>query len=101
MQHHSYLLAGAPSVWLTVDGPERTVQLFGIKMVGLNADNGIKLLLTVAALVLIWLLARGLKAVGRWTLRSRRNLQSRFWTEQGVHLFTTALTILLFVSIWF
>ena len=82
---------------LELTSDDRTVRLFGIKMVGLNPANGTKPLLTLAAIVAVWLLAR----VARLLLGDRSDVRARFWSEQGIHLFSTFLFVLLLVSIWF
>jgi hypothetical protein len=37
-------------------GPERAVEVFGIRLVGVNAESGKKILFTLAFLTLLWLL---------------------------------------------
>lgn len=48
------------------------VELFGVELVGFNAENGRKLLLTLAALALLWALGRlhtvGIGALGKAAL---------------------------------
>ena len=77
------------------------MELFGIKLVGVNADNGYKLLLTlglIAALVLLRLLLRA-------ALKGRTNVREDpprtvFWTRQAAGLLLTAVGFLGVVSIW-
>ncbi len=91
--------AAAHVLELTHD--DQTVRLFGIKMVGLNPANGTKLLLTLAAVVAVWALGRLLARLARLLLGERSDVRARFWSEQGIHLFSTFLFVLLLVSIWF
>lgn len=89
---------GAPVEFV---GQDKTLQVFGIKMVGINPDNGTKLLLTLATIAVIWLLGRLLKAIARLLLRGREDIRARFWSDQAVHMVTTLLLFLLLISIWF
>jgi hypothetical protein len=41
---------------LELVGPNRAIQIFGVKLVGVNAENGKKLLFSVVFLVLVVLL---------------------------------------------
>lgn len=76
------------------------LELFGIKLVGLTAENGVKFLLSIAVIVVLYLLRRGiLMAVGHPL--SHHGLPARFWTRQIVNVATTILLVLLLLSIWF
>ncbi len=77
------------------------MELFGVRLVGFNPENGQKLLYTVVFFVLVWLLRRGLRALTRRGIRGRVDEQTRFWTRQGINLGTTVLLILGLLSIWF
>ena len=52
-------------------GPNGAVQLFGVKLVGVNAENGKKLLFTLAFLALVWFLAWAIGALASVILRQR------------------------------
>ena len=73
----------------------------GIRLVGVSAESGRKLLLTIAAIVVVWLLNRGL----RWLLTiapgHHVTYQARFWTRQGINLASTVLLLPAILSIWF
>jgi len=82
-------------------GPERALEVFGIRLVGVNAENGTKLLFTLVFLFALLLLSRlAHVVVGR--LR-RRHLGDRpaFWARQGINLATAIILILGLASIWF
>ena len=81
-------------------GPNGAVQLFGVKLVGVNAENGKKLLFTLAFIALVWFLAWAIGALASVILR-QRSRRVAFWTKQGIHLFSVALLIIGFCSIWF
>jgi small-conductance mechanosensitive channel len=76
------------------------MEIFGIRLVGVNAENGQKLLLTLAFLAIVYLFGRALHAVA-WLLLRRGHERVRFWTRQGINLATTLLVILGVLSIWF
>ena len=77
------------------------MEFFGIKLVGVNAENGQKLLLTLAFFALVFLLRRGLRGAARTLLRGRFDEQGRFWARQAINLGTTLLLLLGLLSIWF
>lgn len=58
-------------------GPNGAVQLFGVKLVGVNGENGRKFLFSLVFIALIWFLAWILgKAAG--TLLRKRSQQAAF-----------------------
>jgi small-conductance mechanosensitive channel len=87
--------------WVDVAGPEHSLYLFGVKMLGLNAANGRKLLLTLAFALAVWLLVRLLRIIARLFLRGRTDARAGFWSRQAVQLFGTAVFLIAFFSIWF
>lgn len=75
-------------------------EFFGIKFVGVNPENGQKVLLTLAAiaafLIVRWVL--------RWLVRlvvPRDKLWIAFWTGQGITLASAMVLLLTVLSIWF
>jgi small-conductance mechanosensitive channel len=77
------------------------MDVFGIRLVGINAESGQKVLYTLALLALIYLLGRGANALVRSLLVTRANEQTRFWTRQAISVATLLLSIIGFLSIWF
>lgn len=73
----------------------------GIRFVGLNPENGQKLLLTVAFLALVFLLRWGVVRLVRLGLRGRHDVQVQFWSRQAINLGTAIVTMLGILSIWF
>jgi hypothetical protein len=75
-----------------------SLELFGIKFVGITADNGHKLILTLAAvaafLFLRWLLNGFIRLVVR---RSKERVS--FWSRQGVSLALSVTLVLTILSI--
>lgn len=82
-------------------GPNRAVEILGVKLVGVNAENGKKLLFTLAFILLVVLLGRVLQAATRLLLRGRDDPHVQFWARQGVRLATAVLLLLGLASIWF
>jgi len=87
--------------WIRLVGPNRTVEIDGVKLVGVNAENATKLLVTFGLIVIVLLLARLLQAAAGWLLSGRRDERTRFWTRQGIRLLTTGVLLVGVVSIWF
>ena len=77
------------------------MKLFGIDFIGVNAENGRKLLISIALIAIILLVGWGLRTLaGRFLSRDTQQ-KHRFWTQQGIGLFTTILLIISVVSVWF
>ncbi len=74
---------------------------FGVKLVGVNAENGQKLLFTIIFVIVLWVASRLLRALAYALLRGRANASTRFWMRQGISLGTAILLILGVLSIWF
>ena len=78
-----------------------TLELFGVRLVGINAENGRKLLLTIIFLAAVWLLGSALRLLARAFVRGHTGKRIEFWTKQGIQLTTTFLQIVGVLSIWF
>lgn len=79
-------------------GPDHTLQIVGVKLLGVNATNGRKLLLTIAFFLILYLLSKGLRLLAR-AGGSREKVA--FWTGQGISIVSVILAGVGFVSIWF
>lgn len=77
------------------------MDIFGIRLVGLNEANGQKLLLTIALIVGVTVVAMALRALTGSVLRRDSLARARFWTRQGVSLLAALVTLLGLLSIWF
>ena len=86
--------------WITTVGPNNAVQLFGVKLVGINADNGLKLLFTIILLALGIGLARFAQRFIRRSITADYN-RAGFWARQGVSLAAAVIILIGLVSIWF
>lgn len=77
------------------------MEIFGLRFVGINAENGQKLLLTIVFIVIIFLLRRGAKSLTQRLIRGNHNERLRFWTRQVINLISAVLLLLSLISIWF
>ena len=77
------------------------MEFLGIKWIGVNAENGQKLLVTLVFVVAVL----GLGALWRWLIRRFLGGEERrrpvFWMRQGVDLFLAFFLVLGLLSIWF
>jgi small-conductance mechanosensitive channel len=82
-------------------GPQQAVELLGIRLVGVNAVNGRKLLLTLLFIAAVLILSRLLRAFLRLMRRWYGNERAYFWGRQAIRIFTVLLMVVGVVSIWF
>ena len=82
-------------------GPHQSVQVFGVRLVGINLENGRKLLLSIAFLMAAWLISRSIRALTGSLVRDRAGKRVHFWARQSVQLVTAGLQIIGILSIWF
>lgn len=76
------------------------LHIFGVPLVGLNAGNARKLLLTVIFVAVVMGIRYALRAAARITLGERTG-PARFWLKQAVGVFVTLLLLTGIISIWF
>lgn len=76
-------------------------RIFGITLIGATPDNLHKLLLTIGAILVAWLLTRALRALLGLFIGSRSGTRFQFWAKQGVSLIIAAILLLGIMSIWF
>jgi small-conductance mechanosensitive channel len=81
-------------------GPAHNVELFGIRLLGIDAQNGRKLLFTLCFFVVLYAISKALRALAH-VIGGKSGRRGAFWTRQGVSLLMFVLGILGFVSIWF
>ena len=86
--------------WIYLTGPERSLTMFGIKLIGINLVSAHKLLLTLcnvfAILVISWLIGSLLRIV----TRNKTERRWAFWAAQALRLLTAFLLIVGVLSIW-
>lgn len=79
-----------------LEGPGRAVSIFGVKLVGFTAENGRKLLFTIALIAVLWLLGRLLRSLARSWTRGRKDARATFWSNQAIRMVVTLLFL-----VWF
>ena len=77
------------------------MEIFCIRFVGITAENGRKLLLTVGFILVVLLVSYVLKRLAALIFQGFHNKSVRFWTEQGISLVVALLMIVGILSIWF
>jgi len=80
-------------------GNDHTLQIAGVRLLGVNAENGRKLLFTIIFLFILYLLHKMLCAISGKLGGDRQRIA--FWTRQGVSLIVFGIAIVGLVSIWF
>ncbi len=87
--------------FIRLTGPNQAVEILGVKLMGVNAENAEKFLFSLVFIALILLLSSLLQSRGRWTLRRHSNERVQFWTRQAIQLATAVLLMVGLISIWF
>ena len=79
------------------------MEFLGIKWVGVNPENGQKLLLSVIFILIVLALGAGARWVTRKLIRAsdQAGIQTSFWTRQAISLLVAVVLILGLLSIWF
>lgn len=80
-------------------GPNHALTLGGVKLLGLDAQSGHKLLFTLLLFAFLYALSKILRFIARQVGGDRQ--KTAFWTRQGISLTTFLLAIIGFFSIWF
>ncbi|MEP6860813.1 MAG: hypothetical protein ABJE66_09350, partial [Deltaproteobacteria bacterium] len=88
------------TVPVEVVGANHGVEIFGVRLLGADAQNGRKLLLTVALFILLYVVTKLLGQVTR-AVRGHAARRAAFWTGQGISLVMFIVGVIGFVSIWF
>ena len=86
---------------ITLAGPTRAVQLFGVRLVGVNAENGRKLLFSIVFILLMIGASQCVSWLLRKLLPSRDSVRLTFWSQQAIHLAAAVILVVGLVSIWF
>jgi small-conductance mechanosensitive channel len=81
-------------------GPAKNVELFGIRLLGIDTQNGRKLIFSLVFLAVLFLVSKLLRLLARGT-KTHSGRTVTFWTRQGISLLTFIIGVLGFVSIWF
>lgn len=89
------------SEWIQLVGPNQTVEIAGIKLVGVNAENGAKFLVSIILVIFVLLVGRLIGGVTSFLSKDQRHERLEFWIRQCSRLFTAVLLVILLISIWF
>ena len=85
---------------IQVVGQDHTLQVLGIRLIGVSAQNGKKLIFSVAFILIVMLLNRLLKLVLRAVVGEKVE-RVRFWSHQAIRLLTALILCVGIISIWF
>jgi small-conductance mechanosensitive channel len=91
--------AGAAPV--AAHGQVQGLKIFGVTLIGATQHNWHKLLLTIAFIIIAWLVAWALRQILKLFIGSRSGTRFQFWAKQGVSLIVAGIVILGVMSIWF
>jgi small-conductance mechanosensitive channel len=80
-------------------GPNHALQILGVRLVGLNAENAKKLGFSIVFLLVVWLAGRGLKRIAR--SREKATEARAFWIRQGISIAVAIVNVVGLLSIWF
>ncbi len=83
-----------------VDGGSDAVRVFGVTLVGVSSRTGVKLLFTLALVLLVLLLRAVVMTVVRRILGGGVGDPPGFWVRQGVQVVVAVVLVLGVVSIW-
>lgn len=83
-------------------GPQGTIHILGIKLVGFNSENLGKILITAFFILTVLFLASVARhATQHFLSRHRSGARMAFWTRQGINVFSFLALIIGIASIWF
>jgi small-conductance mechanosensitive channel len=82
-------------------GPQRAVEILGIRLVGINAENGKKLLFSLVFILFLFLISRLLNFLTGLVPHTRENDRFMFWVRQGIRLSIAVVLLVGLASIWF
>ncbi|HEX4772491.1 MAG TPA: mechanosensitive ion channel domain-containing protein [Bryobacteraceae bacterium] len=80
-------------------GPNRSLQIGGVKLLGFDVTNAHKLIFTIVVVLFLYLISKVLRWIAQKVGGSRQ--RTAFWTRQGISLITFVLGVVALVSIWF
>ena len=77
------------------------LHIFGVTLIGATAENGRKLLLTFAFVIILLAVGWAIRQLLKLSIGSRGGTRFHFWAKQAVSLFLALALILGIASIWF
>ena len=89
--------AGAASPSASVPG----MHIFGVNLIGATAENGRKLLLMIALIVIVTVIGWLIRQLLKLSIGSRGGTRFHFWAKQAVSLVLALVILFGVASIWF
>ncbi len=77
------------------------MEIFGIRLVGFDTENGHKLILTLGLIAVVMFIGYILRSLVNLILSGKSLERARFWTKQGISVLIALLLIVVIISIWF
>lgn len=77
------------------------LELFGVELVGITAESGRKLLLSIALIVIVMVARKLLRALVEAVLRGERVMRVKFWIRQSLSLLAAMVIVVGLISLWF
>jgi small-conductance mechanosensitive channel len=89
------------AAFIRLVGERRTVEIFGVKLIGVDRFNAKRLLFTLILCVGLFVLSRVIKAIVHVVLQEWKNKRVVFWVRQVINVVLAITLIIGVVSIWF
>jgi small-conductance mechanosensitive channel len=77
------------------------IEIFDTRLVGLSAESGRKLVVTLGLIALVLLARSVLRWIVNTAMRSTRLARARFWARQAISLIAALVLVIGLLSIWF
>lgn len=87
--------------FIQIVGPKQVVQVFGVRLIGVNSDNAKKLLFSAIFVAIIMTLGWVLRRLAHRKAWSHKSKRVAFWTHQGISIVVAILVVVGLISIWF
>jgi small-conductance mechanosensitive channel len=82
-------------------GPDHALQLFGVKLVGVNPENGKRLLFSVVLVIFLSLLSHALRWLAHRKTSDKETQRVGFWAHQAISIDIAIVMVVGVISIWF
>jgi len=93
--------AAAPAAGATSSTTVPGLHVFGVTLIGATAENGRKLLLTLAFIVAILIVGWVIRQLLKLSIGTRCGTRFHFWAKQAVSLVLALILVFGIASIWF
>lgn len=82
-------------------GPNQTVKLFNVTLVGVNAENAKKLLFSIIFVLVVYYLGAFLRWIISHIPTKIEGKRVAFWSRQAISIVTALVTLVGLISLWF